>query len=307
MSSSLARQVNAATGSVEPDATAGRLVAELAVRLERAGIAASRTEARDLVAAVCEAPRFWPVLEPTAALGEGVILAARIAAERRAAGAPFAYAVQRAAFRHLTLAVDERVLIPRPETEMLVDHVLAMVRGRADLHVLEIGTGSGAIAIALASEANFGRVVATDVSCGALDVARNNAARYARALCTPIEFRVGSMFAPVRNEQFDVLASNPPYIAFEEAPALPRSVRDWEPAEALMCGGDGLDITRQLIDLAPHHVRAGGVLAIEVDERRAERVARTVLDRGGWNAVRIHKDLAGRDRFVTACRANTSY
>ncbi len=284
--------------------TVQQLVTELTTRLKLAGIADYRTEARDLVAAICEAPRFWPSLEPHAPLSAKIVTAALRAVERRAAGAPFAYAVERAAFRYLTLSVDERVLIPRQETELLVEQVLTMVRGRSNLHVLDIGTGSGAIAIALASEGDFARIVATDMSGDALEVARQNAQQHAAALRAPIEFRLGCFFAPVRGEQFDVLVSNPPYIAFEEACELPRSVRDWEPATALVCGGDGLDATIHLMAQAPSYVRADGVLALEVDERRAARVAAAFEPRGAWREIRIHKDLAGRDRFVTARRTD---
>ena len=102
-----------------------------------------------------------------------------------------------------------------------------------------------------------------------------------------------------------MLVSNPPYIAFDEACALPRSVRDWEPTTALVCGGDGLDATRHLITQAPIHVRADGVLALEVDERRAAQVAQAFAPRSAWRDIRIHKDLTGRDRFVTARRTDT--
>ncbi|MFN8572278.1 MAG: peptide chain release factor N(5)-glutamine methyltransferase [Gemmatimonadaceae bacterium] len=281
-----------------------QLVLEVAGRLQHAGIADPRGEARDLVAALCEAPRFWPSLEPLATVSSPVVRAARRAAERRSAGAPFAYAVGKAAFRYLMLSVDERVLIPRQETELLVDQVLAMVRGRRAQHVLDIGTGSGAIAISLACEGDFERVVATDVSADALTVASANAARNAATLRTPIEFRHGSLFAPVSGEQFDVVVSNPPYIAFEEAADLPRSVRDWEPATALVCGDDGLCTTFRLVADAPATVRAGGVLALEVDERRAGTVAAQLNETPAWCDVRVHRDLAGRDRFVIARRAD---
>jgi release factor glutamine methyltransferase len=284
--------------------TVQQLVAELTALLILAQVPDGRNEARELVAALCEAPRFWPSLEPHAAITPTIAMAARKAAARRAAGAPFAYAVGRADFRYLTLSVDERVLIPRQETELLVDHVLAMARGRSGLHVLDIGTGSGAIAIALASEGEFARIVATDVSTDALVVARRNARQHIDALRAPIEFRHGSFFAPVRGEMFDVLVSNPPYIAFAEAAQLPRAVRDWEPATALVCGGDGLDATRHLISQAVGHVRPDGIVALEVDERRAKRVAEAFTARAAWCDIRVLRDLTGRDRFVIARRAN---
>lgn len=281
-----------------------QLVSEIAARLEAAGIPNARNEARDLVAAVTEAPRFWPSLAPQAVVSSDVVGHVRRAAVLRASGAPFAYAVGRAAFRYLTLFVDERVLIPRSETELLVEIVLAMVRGNRDLHLVDVGTGSGAIAIALASEGPFSRVVATDLSLDALQVASSNTARHATALRSPIELRHGAGLAPVAGERFDVVVSNPPYIAFNEADALPRSVRDWEPAHALVCGAGGLDVTIGLVNDAPAHTRPGGILALEVDERRAGHVGDCIRQNGAWTDVTIHHDLAGRERFVTARRCD---
>src|SRR6185437_10594353 len=153
----------------------------------------------------------------------------RGATRRRAAAlrAPFAYAVRRASFRHLTLDVDERVLIPRPETEGLVEQVLQLSGGMGGTAV-DIGTGSGAIALSLASEGIFDRVVATDVSLDALAVARLNASRLAGALRAPVEFRHGSLLAPITDLRAAVIVSNPPYIAYHEAAELPAGVRDWE-------------------------------------------------------------------------------
>jgi len=157
-----------------PDLTVSALVGELTGFLTGRGVAEPRHEAREIVAALCDVPRSWPVANPHVVLERAMHDRALVAAERRARGAPLAYAVGRASFRHLTLDVDERVLIPRPETEQLVDLVLDALHGPGGIAV-DVGTGSGAIALALASEARFDRVVATDVSLDALAVARENA------------------------------------------------------------------------------------------------------------------------------------
>jgi release factor glutamine methyltransferase len=223
---------------------------------------------------------------------------------------PFAYAVGRASFRHLTLDVDERVLIPRQETEVLVDEVLAAVRalGLGDGGVaVDVGTGSGAIALALACEGRFERVVATDVSTDALDVARANAAHARRAMCAPVEFRQGSLLAPLRDPASPVRAravvSNPPYIAFAEADALPPSVRDWEPALALFAGDGGMAAIAALVREAAPVLEPGGLLAMEVDARRASTAAELVASDGRYAGVTVRLDLAGRERFVLASLA----
>ena len=148
----------------------GRLLAELTSSLEGSGVALARDEARDIVAAILDVPRFWPSTNRDALIDATAVDEAREAAVARGRGAPFAYAVGRAAFRHLTLAVDSRVLIPRQETEVLVDLVLQAEEGGHGAMV-DVGTGSGAIALALATEGRFDRVIATDVSRDAIAVA----------------------------------------------------------------------------------------------------------------------------------------
>src|SRR5918995_5977387 len=180
------------TPDTDTPCTLGTLLAELAAELEGAGVALARDEARDIVAAVLDVPRFWPTTNREALVDATAVDEARHAAAARARGAPFAYAVGRAAFRYLTLAVDGRVLIPRQETEVLVDLVL-QARGGGQGTVADIGTGSGAIALALATEGTFDAVVATDVSLGALAVAEQNASFLRDDLRAPVEFLRGSL------------------------------------------------------------------------------------------------------------------
>jgi len=285
-------------------ATVGELVAAIAPVLAHAGLVDARAEARDLVAALADQPRFWPAVHAADPADPALVAAAHTAAARRVRGEPFAYAVGRAAFRHLTLDVDDRVLIPRQETEVLVDEVLARMAHAPGGTAVDVGTGSGAIALALASEGAFARVIATDVSADALDVARRNAAHAAPALRAAVEFRHGAFLAPVDDLRGRVRAvvSNPPYIAYHEAGALPPGVRDWEPALALFAGADGMAAIVALVREAPAVLESGGLLALEVDARRAGTAAELVSADARYAEVSVRLDLTGRERFVLATR-----
>ena len=278
----------------------GTLLAELTADLEGAGVNLPRDEARDIVAAVLDVPRFWPSTNRDALIDTTAVDEAWHAAAARKRGAPFAYAVGRAAFRYMTLAVDDRVLIPRQETEVLVDLVLQATDGIG--RVVDVGTGSGAIALALATEGQYDRVIATDVSLGALAVAERNAAFLRDDLRTPVEFLHGSLLAPIGGQRVHTVVSNPPYIAFGEMDELPPSVRDWEPPLALFSGDQGLAVTRSIIRDARSVLESGGLLALEVDTRRASLVAEAVGSDGGYRDVSVHLDLTGRERFVLARR-----
>ena len=281
--------------------TIAATVAAIAAVLEAAGIPLPRDEARDMVAALLDQPRFWPSLHGDTVLEPGVLQAATGAARARAKGAPFAYAVGRASFRHLTLDVDPRVLIPRQETEQLVELVLQRFPNGAAT-VVDVGTGSGAIALALACEGRFDRVIGTDVSGDALAVARRNAELLAGAISAPFELRAGSLLEPVKGMLVSAVVSNPPYIAYGEAQALPASVRDWEPPLALLSGGDGMAATTIIVRDAAAVLEPGGMLALEVEARRASLVAELAATDGRYRDVRVELDLAGRERFVTASR-----
>jgi release factor glutamine methyltransferase len=291
------------TKAIDVDTTVGVLVERVTAVLANAEIAEAGTEARDIVAVAAGQGRLWPRLHTHEFLTADVVMRARQAADRRATGMPFAYAVGRAAFRHLTLQVDERVLIPRQETELLIDLVLKhrVLPGGV---VADVCTGSGAIALALASEGNFDRVIGTDVDAGAIAVARSNAPDPGPQAPGPkIEFRVGNLVAPLAGETLDVLVSNPPYIAYHEAVELPALVRDWEPSHALFSGSNGLDATRQIVRGAGALLCMGGLLALEVDSRRSIDVTGLVAADGAFTNVQLYQDLTGRDRFVLATRA----
>jgi release factor glutamine methyltransferase len=259
-----------------------------------------RAEAREIVAALLDGPRSSVFTYRDSLVDDSMRARARRAVEKRCQGAPLAYAVGRAPFRHHILAVDERVLIPRPETELLVDLVLNEVRERPGGIAVDVGTGSGALALALASEGRFDAVYGTDVSLGALAVAGVNTALLRSSLRAPVHLAQGSLLRPLANLRARVIVSNPPYIAFDEAAALPASVRDWEPAAALFSGGGGLATTSALVRESVDVLEKGGVLAIEADARRASMVAELVAREPQFENVRVYLDLTGRERFVLA-------
>lgn len=283
------------------NSTASHTVASVALELrDRLGDPTMR-QAHDILAALLDVPRFWPSSNAEAVVDDAVYQQALHAVRQLREGAPFAYAVGRAAFRHLTLDVDRRVLIPRPETELLVDEVLRMCNGGAGT-VVDVGTGSGAIALALATESSFSRVIAIDLSLDALDVARQNAERLQHALRAPVEFRHGSLLEPVQEMRVAAVVSNPPYIAYTEAAELPASVRDWEPSLALFSEQDGMAATARILRDAATILEPGGVLALEVDTRRAALVAERVAVDDRYDHVAVRLDLTGRERFVIARR-----
>lgn len=215
------------------------------------------------------------------------------AVAQRKRGVPLAYVVSSVGFRTLDLKIDPRALIPRPETEGLVDLVLARCSTGV---VADIGTGSGCIALALAVEGQFDKLVAVEQSAAAAALARENVQRVAPR--TPVEIRDGNLLAPLvdKGEQFRAIVCNPPYLTLAEFDELDPSVRDFEPREALVSGTDGLDVTRALYAGARTLLERGGLLALEIDERRADAV-RAIGSACGWN-VQIHDDLFGCSRYA---------
>jgi release factor glutamine methyltransferase len=248
------------------------------------------TESLDLLAALHDAPRHWAVQHDADVALPLLVDCVEDAVARRTRGAPLQYAVQRAAFRHLYLHVDPRVLIPRPETEELV--ALALARVSRGALAIDIGTGSGAIALSLATEGRFERVIATDLSSDALQVATLNARAVLQPQHARVSLRAGSLLAPCTGERADLIVANPPYIREDEGPALPSGVRDWEPAMALFGGDDGMRVIQPMVEAAPAVLTPGGWLCLETDTRRVAETAALCDD-----------DAVGRPRFVTARRA----
>ena len=240
--------------------------------------------------------RAWLLAHDTDALPDPAARQLQTLAERRLAGEPLAYLTGEKAFHGLTLHVDARVLDPRDDTETLVDWALALLPTDAPRRVLDLGTGSGAIALAIAHQRTRALVVAVDASADALDVAAGNAHR----LGLGVDLRQGDWFAPVAGERFDLVVSNPPYIA-EADPHLPALAH--EPRGALVSGADGLDDIRAIVAQSAAHLATGGWLLLEHGWDQAAAV-RNLLGAAGFMQVQSRRDLAGVKRCSGGQRAD---
>ena len=271
------------------------LLAEATAALSAAGVSKPRREALRLWSELRGTAPAEIFLDGEAEAEPATAAALRVAVRRRAAGEPLAHVAGRIGFRSLLLRSDRRALIPRPETEGLVDLLLARTRtGRA----ADIGTGSGCLALSLASEGSFTQVSAVDISADALAQAEENRA----ASGARVDLVRGDLCEPLRPGSLDAVVSNPPYLTEGEYAALDPSVRQWEPAAALVSGPDGLHATSRLLHEARNVLRVGGWLALEVDCTRAAEVA-AQAGALGWMDVAIHADLFGRERYLLARRS----
>jgi len=239
--------------------------------------------------------------------------ALRLLLIRRASGYPLQYMTREVGFRTAVLEVRPGVFIPRPETEVLVEKALELLPDSA-VEVLDVGTGCGNIAICVALERRDARVTAIDNDWLSVELCGRNAAR--NGVEGTVSVLEGDLFEPLETgREFDAILSNPPYIPMDKWESLPLEVRGFEPMEALVAGGDGLDVIRRIIGVAPGYLKEGGWLLLEVDETQAERVVGDLLsssplqtsplrgeDEGGgaWTNAEYFRDLAGRPRVVRA-------
>lgn len=260
--------------------------------LARARSSVERSEAALLLGHVLGRSQAWLFAHADARVDAASEAAFADLAARRAGGEPLAYILGRRGFWTLDLEVGPDTLIPRPETELLVEQALARIDPALPARVADLGTGSGAIALAIAAERPLARVLATDRSPPALAVARRNAASH--GLDGRVEFRAGDWFVPLAGEVFDVVASNPPYVA-DGDPHLARGDLRFEPPGALASGHDGLDDIRRIISAAPAHLAAGGWLLLEHGHDQGPAV-RALLSEAGFDGVATVADLEGRDR-----------
>ena len=278
--------------------------------LERKGDEHPRLSAEWLLANATGLSRVELYVNFDKPLEAGELSRMHAAIERRAAGEPLQYVTGEMPFRHIVLRCERGVLIPRPETEILVDAALegvdeAASRGSEDaVHVLEIGTGTGCIALSIASERPGTQVVATDLSPRAIELAlRNREALGLEDAVSIVECDLASGVDQELMGTFSVLVSNPPYIPTqvlrEEVPA---EVADNEPELALDGGSDGLDVFRRILELAPSALAPGGVLAVELFEGSLEQAAELTRAAGGWASVEVREDLTRRPRVLFARR-----
>lgn len=218
---------------------------------------------------------------------------------RRLEGCPVAYLVGRKEFFSLEFEVGPGVLIPRPDTECVVDECLRLAKGMPEPTVLDIGTGSGCLAVAVAQQHKGARVTAVDVSPDALAVAQRNAAKH--QLAERIRFLQGDLFAPLAaDERFDFILSNPPYISHGDLAALPRGVRDYEPALALDGGPDGYAVFDRLVAGAPAYLNPGGCLIIEIGSPQEEPARKRIMAHPGYELGPTLVDSAGHPRVLRA-------
>ena len=263
-------------------------LAEAVETLEAADVDTPRLDAELMLAAVLHMDRAALHANPQEGLDMDAALSFDDMVRRRARREPVAYILGRAYFRQLELVVDHRVLVPRPETELLVE--LAENGQR----VLDVGTGSGAIALAIAQERQGVRVTGIDNSPDAVDVARENAARNN----LDAEFMIADLIV---GGPYDLIVSNPPYVRESEWPGLAPEITLYEPREALLAGPDGLDVIRDLVAAAPEALVRGGTLAVEVGQGQS-RAVEALFGRAGLRAVETDRDLAGIPRVVRGRR-----
>lgn len=250
----------------------------------------ARADAELLLAQALERPRAWLVAHDDAEVDVAARARFERALARRRAGEPVAMILGRQAFWTFELAVGPDTLVPRPDTELLVERALAFLPRDAVAEVLDLGTGTGAIALAIASERPGARVTAVDRAPGAIAVAAANAR--ALALTSRVAVREGDWFSALPGERYDLVVSNPPYLA-EDDPHLPALAH--EPRGALVSGADGLDAIRHIVATAPRFLRPAGALLLEHGMDQGQAV-RDLLRAAGFGAVETWRDLGGRER-----------
>lgn len=286
----------------DPDAwTVKRLMIWTTEFLGRKGSPSARLDTEVLLSNVLGWPKVQLYTHYAEVVGEKERARFRDLVKRRAEGTPVAYLVGRKEFFSLTFQVSPAVLIPRPDTETVVVEFLSLFKGVEDVRALDVGTGSGAIALASVHQHPSARFVATDLSAEALSVARSNAETL--GLAERVEFRQGDLYGPVEgNPPFDAIVSNPPYIPTEDIASLERGVRNYEPRTALDGGIDGLDVVARLIAGAPQRLRPGGHLVLEIGTEQEGPVRALVEEQKVLTLFPTVKDAANHPRVVRATR-----
>jgi release factor glutamine methyltransferase len=299
--------VSAAAGTASGAATVGDALGAATDALVAMRVPEARLDAELLLVAASGRGRASLIADPSGPLPSAVSRLYGEFVRRRLRREPLAYIVRSKGFRRIELSVDRRVLVPRPETELLVEVALERRPGR----VLDVGTGSGAIALALADELPEAAIVATDTSPGALEVARANAERL--GLSGRVRFEAGTV---PEEESFDLVLANLPYVAERDWAGLEPEVTQWEPREALLAGEDGLDAYRELLapiaegpaeclrptfSDGPEVLEGTAAIAVEIGEGQALEVAELMRD-AGFAEIEVREDLAGTPRVVVGER-----
>jgi release factor glutamine methyltransferase len=284
--------------------------------LEKIDSPSARLDAEVLLSFCLGCDRLEFYKNPDMIISETQLAAFRNLIARRLQWEPVAYITGRKEFWSFTLEVNSSVLIPRPDTEIIVEEALDVAKkleSTSDLdsglrrndskqrpvRILDIGTGSGAIALTLALEITSAKVVATDISATALELAQKNAATL--GLQDKIDFRLGNLFEPIEGF-FDIIVSNPPYIAANDYEELPVSVKDFEPREALLAGVSGLEFYEKLIYQAAPYLKKNGWLLLEIGAKQEAGIRRIIEDSGFYDSIEMRRDYAGLPRVIKARR-----
>jgi release factor glutamine methyltransferase len=292
-------------GGAQSETTVARALAEAAKLLREGGVDDPRREAATLLAGLMGRDRAYLFAHSDDALAPEDSSALRAHAARRAAGEPLQYVLGRQEFYGLEFEVTPAVLIPRPETELLVEWALELLRGTDSPSLCDVGTGSGCVAVSVLRERADARGVGCDISAEALHVATRNAKRH--GVSDRLWFCVSDCFSfwgegpDVTRPRFHMIVSNPPYVAERDLPGLQREVREHEPRAALTPGGDGLSVIRRLLRDSPRYLRAGGHLLFEIGFDQHEAV-RALIDPRVWETLGIRSDLQGIPRAVALRR-----
>lgn len=275
------------------------MLGQAAANLKKSGSTSPRLDAEVLLASYLNTDRLELYKAPERPLGEEEIAGFGKWLARRLQGEPVAYIIGAKEFWSLLFEVNREVLIPRPETEILVEE--ALLAGKKmpppGLRILEIGVGSGAISVALATELPEARLIATDISVGALAVARRNARTH--GVADRIEFLCGDLYGPVVGT-FDLIVSNPPYITAGEFGQLPRGVREYEPRQALLADEGGTACHREIIARSGKHLRKGGWLLLEMGVGQQESVVGLLKKAGNFENIEARRDYGGLERVIKA-------
>ena len=288
-----------------PNPTIAEVINEAAALLRSAGVPEARREAGSLLSHVIGRDRTCLITHDDEGISEADAGRFRSAVARRAAGEPLQYITGRQEFYGLEFEVNADVLIPRPETELLVETALELLGGVPSPSVCDVGTGSGCVPVALLHARSDARAVALDISEAALRVAARNAARH--GVAERLTLLASDCFSALdecglKEARFDMIVSNPPYVAEDDLAGLQREVRDHEPRVALTPGGDGLSVIRRLVEESPRRLRAGGHLLFEFGFNQHEKVAR-LINPCTWTLLDFHKDLQDIPRTAALRRA----
>ena len=275
--------------------TVREILNEVTRDFEAAGMETVRLDAEVLLAFCLNCDRLEFLKNPDMQISKSQLAVFNKLVSRRLKWEPVAYITGRKEFWSFTLEVNKGVLIPRPDTEIILEEALAVGKNIIAPRIADIGTGSGAIALALAKELPEPKITATDISPAALKVAKKNARNL--KLGKNIEFLKGDLFAPVKGF-FDIIVSNPPYISAAEYEELPRGVKDFEPKIALLAGQTGVEFYEKLIYQSKNHLKKDGWLLMEIGAPQAEKIRDIMQECAFFEDIDVRRDYAGHDRVI---------